>query len=173
MPERPPPPCPAAPPADADHVTIDDLALTSGESRRTIRYYMLNGLLAGPSGQGPAARYPAGHVDRLRLIRRMQDQGLQLSTIRDALDRLDDGSVRSALSAPVAMPSAPAAASGPREGPVGSARSQWERFELDIGVELHVRRPLPVSANRRVQRLLEYAEKLRLGKTSSDDDTGR
>ena len=167
-------PTPAAPPAaDTDLVTIDELAMASGEGRRTIRYYMLNGLLAGPTGQGPAARYPAGHADRLRLIRRLQDQGLQLSAIRDALDRLDDTSVRSALAAP--EPSMPATAghSGTRETSVGSARSQWERFELDAGVELHVRRPLPVSANRRVQRLLDYAEKLRLGKTSSDDDKGR
>lgn len=58
-----------------------------------------------------------------------------------------------AMSVPPAAPSAPAA-------PASIERSQWERISLDPDVELHVRRPLPRSAHKRVERLVEIAHDL-------------
>jgi hypothetical protein len=39
-------------------------------------------------------------------------------------------------------------------------RSHWERISLDPDVELHVRRPLTRTANKRVERLITIARQL-------------
>lgn len=151
-------------------LTIEELEKRSGESTRTIRYYMLNGLLSGPVGQGSAARYPAGHVARLQQIRQLQDEGRQLAAIRNLLQTVSDDELTAGQWQPP-----PRAQLTPMTGPLRQAglfesdrrltsaevavnRSQWERFELEPGVELHVRRPLSTAANRRVQRLLKVAQ---------------
>ncbi|MBM4343825.1 MAG: MerR family transcriptional regulator [Deltaproteobacteria bacterium] len=158
-----PPPHP-----DTDALSLDDLSAATGVSPRTIRYYMLNGLLAGPTGSGPAARYPAGHAPRLRAIRSLQDDGRQLAAIRAELDTVSDddllaGRWRPNLSSARASPAGQGRLfpdSSPRSEP-SAIRTQWERFVLEDGVELHVRRPLSTAANRRVQELLRTADKLR------------
>lgn len=44
--------------------------------------------------------------------------------------------------------------------PVGPERSQWERFTLDDGIELHVRRPLARLEQRKLDRLLTAAREI-------------
>jgi DNA-binding transcriptional MerR regulator len=39
-------------------------------------------------------------------------------------------------------------------------RSQWERISLDPDIELHIRRPMTRTDNKRVARLIEYARQL-------------
>ena len=165
---------PSLPAASTDWLTHDALCDATGESRRTVRFYILNGLLSAPVGAGPAARYPQGHVQRLLLIRKLQSGGMQLSKIRDLLESMADPEVAQALQ------QAPAPQGTPKPAPstpqtwqsglfgddayddtasVGVARSQWEHIVLEPGVELHLRRPLGVSANRRVQKILEFVRK--------------
>jgi DNA-binding transcriptional MerR regulator len=55
---------------------------------RTIHYYINIGLLPGPTGYGRQARYSRDHVNRLRLIKRLQEAHLPLSVIKDRLDDL-------------------------------------------------------------------------------------
>ena len=158
------------PDASADWLTHDALCDATGESRRTVRFYILNGLLSAPVGAGPAARYPQGHVQRLLLIRKLQSDGMQLSRIRDLLEAMPDQDVAKALqqapsaphtgtAAPMSTSSAPHSEDFDEVSPVGVSRSQWEHIVLEPGVELHLRRPLGVSANRRVQKILEFVKK--------------
>lgn len=130
-------------------LTLEELSDATGLSRRTIRYYVMSGVVSGAQGQGPAARYPRSHVARLKQVRRWQDEGLQLAVIAQ---RLSQGTEPEILVTPPPPPESPAEV---------ITRSPWERFELEPGVELHVRRPLTTAANRRVQRLLELATQLR------------
>lgn len=167
---------PNPPDASDDWLTHDALCDATGESRRTVRFYILNGLLSAPVGAGPAARYPQGHVQRLLLIRKLQSDGMQLSRIRDLLEAMRDPDVAEALQqAPAGQQTAKGAGftRSPESGllhssaehevddapQVGVARSQWEHIVLEPGVELHLRRPLGVSANRRVQKILEFVKK--------------
>lgn len=158
-----PPADPAVPsppgPGDAS-LTIDELSDATGLTRRTIRFYVISGVVAGPIGQGPSARYPRAHVPRLRLVRRWQDEGLQLAVIAQRLAALSDVEA-SALVGAAPPPSEEPPPESPRSEPSSFSRSPWERFELEPGVELHVRRPLTTAANRRVQRLLELAATMR------------
>lgn len=161
----------------SDGLTLDELEKRSGVSGRTIRYYMLNGLLAGPSGAGQATRYPVGHVGRLRAIRMLQDEGRQLAAIRSELEVTSDDDLAQAGWQPTQVSPRTSAGGQQRLLPglttkhdTPSVRSQWEHFELEPGVELHVRRPLGTSANRRVQYLLRLAEKLRTTFATGDQE---
>jgi len=77
--------------------SLGELAERAGVTPRTIRYYISNGLLPGPASRGPKATYGRGHLDRLRLIKRLQEQYLPLAEIRRAIEDLDDDGVRRSL----------------------------------------------------------------------------
>ena len=68
--------------------TISDLAGLAGSTPRTVRYYVAQGLLPPPIGAGPGAHYTDAHLERLRLIQRLQRQHLPLSEIRQRLAQL-------------------------------------------------------------------------------------
>ena len=91
-------------------------------SRRTIRYFIQEGLLQEPYGLGRGKHYGAEHLQRLRDIRELQKKGLSLGEVRQRLARPSRG-------AAAARPSGPA---------VPSSSSPWTRVELLPGVELHV-----------------------------------
>lgn len=67
---------------------IGDLAGLVGSTARTIRYYVAQGLLPPPVGAGPGAHYTDAHLERLRLIQRLQRAHLPLSEIRQRLAQL-------------------------------------------------------------------------------------
>ena len=71
--------------------TIDQLAAHTGVPSRTIRFYQSKGALPAPTRHGRKAYYGATHVERLELIARLQDRGLQIRAIRNLLDQLDGG----------------------------------------------------------------------------------
>ena len=65
---------------------LDELARLSGLTVRTIRYYIQQRLLHTSGHRGPGAGYDAGHLARLRLIRRLQADHLPLAEIRRRLE---------------------------------------------------------------------------------------
>ncbi len=72
-----------------DGVTLTELAEQTGESPRTLRFYVMQGLLRGPDAAGPRARYPMEHVARVHWIRARQAEGLSLGRIARDLQALD------------------------------------------------------------------------------------
>ncbi len=78
------------PTADASF-TIDGLAAAAGLPSRTVRHYQSEGALPPPRRQGRLAFYGPAHLERLRLIGRLQDRGLRLDAIRDALREVERG----------------------------------------------------------------------------------
>lgn len=79
-------------PTDAPY-SISDLARLTGLSVRTIRYYLAQGLIPASGESGPGAHYGEGHLGRLRLVRRLQQQHLPLAEIRARLAALTDADV--------------------------------------------------------------------------------
>jgi DNA-binding transcriptional MerR regulator len=86
-------------PTDTEY-TLTELATLAGVTPRTVRYYISVGLLPSPGQVGPGTRYGEGHLQRVRLIRRLQAEHLPLAEIRDRLAGLDDGAVSLALAEP-------------------------------------------------------------------------
>lgn len=132
---------------------IAELARLTGLSVRTIRYYIQQRLLHPSGARGPGSGYDAGHLARLRLIRRLQAEHLPLAEIRS---RLTSGEVvLPSRSSPGRDRHPPAGASVER-----AERSHWERIPLAPDVELHVRRPLSRVESRSVDRLIEEARRI-------------
>jgi DNA-binding transcriptional MerR regulator len=77
--------------------SLADLADLVGVTPRTVRYYVAQGLLPSPGQVGPGARYSDRHLNRLRLIRRLQREHLPLAEIRSRLGGLDDEEVAAIL----------------------------------------------------------------------------
>jgi len=71
--------------APAAAYTIDQLASAAGIPTRTVRLYQSMGVLHPPHRKGRIAVYSDDHLQRLRLIAKLQDRGLRLRAIRDAL----------------------------------------------------------------------------------------
>ena len=77
---------------------LNQLGRLSGTPPRTIRYYIQEHLLPRPHAKGSKARYGDEHLDRLLLIRSLQDGGETLEKIRALLEVMDDAAVRRSLS---------------------------------------------------------------------------
>lgn len=120
--------------ADEARYGIEELAVLGGVTRRTVRYYVQEGLLQAPLGVGRGRHYGPEHLARLQAVKALQERGLSLDEVRAEVAR----PVRKARTAAAAAAIAPE--------PVAPAA--WRRIELVPGVELHVRgdRRLPTTA---------------------------
>src|ERR1700737_4695863 len=84
---------------------IEDLARAAGVAVDTIRFYQGKGLLPPPRREGRVTWYGAGHLERLRRIRALQQRGFTLAVIgRFLAGELEDSD--EALVAAVTAPSA-------------------------------------------------------------------
>ena len=92
-------------PTDQEY-TITELADLAGVTPRTVRYYISIGLLPAPGQVGPRTMYGHGVLQRLRLIRRLQQDHLPLGEIGSRLGGMDDAAVDSALAVDESSPGA-------------------------------------------------------------------
>ena len=72
-------------PERGDRMTIDELARRAGCTTRNVRNYQTLGLLPPPAVAGRVGYYDEGHLARLRLIARLQEQGFSLAGIGELL----------------------------------------------------------------------------------------
>ncbi len=87
---------------------IDDLAQRAGVPSRTIRYYTQQGLLPPPELRGRVGYYSDTHLERLRLIKELQEKRfLPLNVIRNVIRKFEAGADLDAMLAPLDMVFAP------------------------------------------------------------------
>jgi DNA-binding transcriptional MerR regulator len=70
---------------------VEQLAALAGVRVDTLRFYQARGLLQPPRREGRAAIYGDAHLERLRRIRRLQQDGFSLAQIRRLLAGEDAG----------------------------------------------------------------------------------
>ncbi|MFZ1440613.1 MAG: MerR family transcriptional regulator [Candidatus Microthrix subdominans] len=75
----------------ADEFRLDELAQRAEVASTTVRLYRNRGLLPPPRLVGRTGWYDAGHLNRLRLITRLQSQGFSLSGIGELLEQWKQG----------------------------------------------------------------------------------
>lgn len=71
--------------------TIDELAREAGTKVSTVRLYQQRGLLPPPRLVGRTGWYGDGHLDRLRMINRLQERGYSLAAIRELVTSWESG----------------------------------------------------------------------------------
>jgi len=76
---------------------ISELAQKSGVSARTIRYYIAEDLLPAPPVEGRYSRFSSDYIDRILLIRYLQETYLPLKEIRRQMQNLSITEVRELL----------------------------------------------------------------------------
>lgn len=82
---------PPEPRPDERRYTVDELAAAAGVPTRTIRHYQSERVLPAPARHGRIALYGEEHLRRLDLIAQLQDRGLSLKAIREALRGVEHG----------------------------------------------------------------------------------
>ena len=114
------------------------------------------------SDRGPASRSLMRSVDPLAAGPPVPapGRGSRASFGRDVPDEVRVPFHAPAPDAGPHAPEPPSPASWPSTAPAPGERSTWERIALTADLELHVRRPLDRSTNRRLERLLAYAREL-------------
>lgn len=125
-------------PIQAPRYSLTELAGLAGVTPRTVRYYVAQGLLPSPGTSGPGAKYDDGHLDRLRLIRKLQREHLPLAEIRQRLAGLDDETVATLADEPTSTPAVAEDSAldyirrvlGPSQAPPTRARSLLKRAAL-------------------------------------------
>jgi DNA-binding transcriptional MerR regulator len=107
---------------NAVRYAIGDLARLAGVSRRTVRYYVQEGLIPPPLGVGRGNHYGPEHLEQLLRVKALQEGGRTLDEIRRTGAGGDGtrGKVQ------------------PLAERVAVGRSLWRRLTLAPGVELHV-----------------------------------
>ena len=133
---------------------IGDLADLGGVSRRTVRYYVQEGLIPQPLGVGRGNHYGQEHLDRLLHVKALQEAGRTLDEIRQVLD-----------STPTRAAALPRPAS-----PL--PRTTYRRIPLARGVEIHVSDDVRLPSPGRLQELAAWCRLHFIGgdNHSEDDD---
>ena len=68
---------------EGDRIAIDELCALVDLPRRTVRYYIQEGLVDRPAGAKRGAYYTRRHVEQLMTVRTWQRAGLSLERIRE------------------------------------------------------------------------------------------
>jgi DNA-binding transcriptional MerR regulator len=121
--------------------TMEELAELTGYSRRTIRYYVQEGLIAPPAGRGRGGFYYDSHLERLLWIKAHQEKGIGISAMTAMLCKEPP---------PEAMPEATAEAMPSREVMI--------RYEIASGIELNVSREREVSDPKKILEIIRIAK---------------
>jgi len=124
--------------------TIEELAERSGFTRRTIRYYVQEGLIDPPAGRGRGGFYYDSHLQRLLQIKAYQEQGLGILAMLSLLSN------------------------APPEEPMPS-REVIIRYEIVPGIELNVSRDREVSHQKKVMEIIRIAKAIAQGKVKNEE----
>src|SRR5947208_11950338 len=74
-----------------EELTVEDLARETGVPVSTVRLYQSRGLLPSPERKGRVAYYGPGHVARMHLIGRLQQDGFSLASIKQLVQAWEEG----------------------------------------------------------------------------------
>jgi DNA-binding transcriptional MerR regulator len=78
---------------------VEEIAARAGVRVDTIRFYQFRGLLPRPRREGRIALYDDAHLERLRRIRELVDQGFTLAQIKRLLEQESEADDRPLLDA--------------------------------------------------------------------------
>lgn len=141
--------------------SIAQLQEETGATRRTIHFYVQQGILPPPVGAGPRAAYDESHRLRLLAVRRLQEVGWRLDQIRAYFQRASLPSIARVVETGRPPPVDELEASpSPATGSAASDAEPCVRYRLAPGIELLVSANAPVKARATVERSLPLIAQL-------------
>ncbi len=120
--------------------TIEQLCELTGFPRRTIRYYVQEGIVEPPSGRGRGGFYYDSQLMTLMRIKKLQNSGLKLADIRIILE--SENTSAKCVEA------------------TGPSRETVARYQLAEGVELLVTRSVEEAEQKRVEAVVRLARSI-------------
>ena len=159
---------------------LEELAKQSGVSARTVRYYVQRGLLPAPEFRGRDTTYNEEHLHRLKAIRKLQERFLPLDAIETELKRASAEEIRKlgegvqepqkVKAHPYREPSLdprrgrpPAGAGEPVQLVPRAEATEWVRWEILPGLEIHVSERANAMTRSLAEELRAYAERRATG----------
>ena len=138
-----------------ERYAIGDLARLAGISRRTVRYYVQEGLIPTPFGVGRGNHYGPEHLQQILRVKALQEAGRTLDEIRDV---------------PAGRTASRNRRARAESGPDQVERSLWRRLTLSPGVELHVAGHVRLPSPGRLQELAAWCRLHLAANTERDDE---
>ena len=160
-----------------DTFDIQGLVQESGVPRRTIHFYVQQGILPPPEGAGLAAHYSENHLLRLQMIPILRRQGLRLDEIRARLAAMAVEDLRRVV-ADAARQAEPPTSQPPALQEIRASRSVYQtgqpftHYNLPDGVIIVTPGNLSPEGNDRLSRLLEAAARIYLNQPRPVPDHG-
>ena len=99
--------------------SLEEICALVEMPKRTVRYYIQNGLLDRPEGLNRGAKYTQAHLEKLLFIRKWQQAGLSLERIRELISSPENDTPP------------------PRRRGAGTVEV-WSHLVVHEGLELHV-----------------------------------
>lgn len=125
--------------------SIDDISEITGLSRRTIRFYIQENIIEPPAGRGRGGFYYDSHLSDLLKIKKLQDKGLNLSSIREIL--------KSKISSDENIKEQ-------KEVFEDYKRDTWIRYEIAEGLELHFKRSIEEKSGKKINEIIKIAKNI-------------
>ena len=136
-----------------ERYAVGELGDLGGVSRRTVRYYVQEGLIPPPHGVGRGDHYGREHLDRLLQVKALQEAGRSLDEIRQLLDHGTASAARAVAAAARPLP-----------------REVWRRVTVAPGVELHVSDDVRLPSPARLQELAAWCRLHMNGRDNEEHD---
>jgi len=115
--------------------TIEELGEITGFTRRTIRYYVQEGLIEPPAGRGRGGFYYDSHVQQLLRIRSFQEKGIGINAMLSMMEEEKNETL---------LPS----------------RQVMVRYEIVPGIEINVSREIETKEPKKILELIRIAKSI-------------
>ena len=118
--------------------TIEELGELTGYSRRTIRYYVQEGLIGPPAGRGRGGFYYDSHVQQLLQIKAYQEKGIGITAMVSLLRK-------------------------EAFEPILPSREVMVRYEIAPGIEVNISREMEIKEPKKILEIVRIAKSIMKG----------
>jgi len=123
--------------------TIEELGELTGYTRRTIRYYVQEGLIDPPAGRGRGGFYYDSHVQQLLQIKSFQEKGIGITAMVSLMKK-------------------------EAVEPVLPSREVMVKYQIVPGIEVNISREMEIKEPKKVLEIIRIAKSIAKGDTNND-----
>ena len=118
--------------------TIEELGELTGYTRRTIRYYVQEGLIDPPAGRGRGGYYYDSHIQQLLQIKSFQEKGIGITAMVSLMKK-------------------------ETMEPVLPSREVMIRYEIVPGIEVNISREMEIKEPKKILEIIRIAKSIAKG----------